>query len=64
MPLLILTIIQAALTGLQQIKGATGADAAIAYAFTGIIQNGMAAYEKATGKPLDLTQIPLEAPVA
>lgn len=61
--LLILTIIQAALAGLASIKGNTGVDAQIASAFVTIIQNGMAAYQAATGQPLDLTKIPIEAPV-
>jgi hypothetical protein len=64
MPLLILTIIQAALTGLSSIKGNVGTDAQLAQAFLTIIQNGMSAYQSATGQPLDLTKIPLETPVA
>ena len=64
MPLLILTIIQAALAGLASLKGKIGIDANIAVAFTTIIQNGMAAYEAAAGQPLDLTKLPLEPPVA
>ena len=62
-PLLILTIIQAALAGLTAIKGNVGVDAQIASAFVTIIQNGMAAYQQATGQPLDLTRIPFETPV-
>lgn len=62
-PLLILTIIQAALAGLSAIKGNTGVDAQIASSFVTIIQNGMQAYQASTGQPLDLTKIPLEAPV-
>jgi hypothetical protein len=63
MPLLILTIIQAALTALSSIKGNVGADAALASALTTIIQNGLQAFQAATGQPLDLTKIPLEPPV-
>ena len=64
MALLILTIIQAALAGLSTLKGAAGQDAVLASTFTTIIQNGMAAYQSATGQPLDLTKIPIETPVA
>jgi hypothetical protein len=61
--LLILTIINAALQGLASIKGNVGVDASIAQAFIVIIQNGMAAYQQAAGKPLDLSLIPIEQPV-
>jgi hypothetical protein len=63
MPLLILAIIQAALAGLSSLKGTVGADAQIASVFTTIIQNGLNAYQAATGQPLDLTKIPIEKPV-
>ena len=62
-PLLILAIIQAALSGLSSIKGNVGVDASIAAAFVTIIQNGMQAYQQATGQPLDLTKIPFEKPI-
>lgn len=59
---LILAIIQAALAGLSTIPAA-GVAAGAGLAFVQIIQSGMAAYQAETGKPLDLTQIPLETPV-
>lgn len=61
--MLILAIIQAALAGLASLKGTVGVDAQIGQSFITIIQNGMAAYQAATGQPLDLTKIPLETPV-
>jgi hypothetical protein len=58
----ILQIIQAALTGLQLVPG-VGAPAAVAGVFLSILTNGLTAYQAETGQPLDLTKIPLEAPV-
>ena len=59
---LILTIIQAALSGLAVVPGAQ-LPAAAAQAFLSILTNGMAAYQAETGQPLDITKIPLETPV-
>lgn len=59
---LILTIIQAALVGLQANPTTAGA-AAIASPFFTIFMNGLTLYHQETGQPLDLTKIPLETPV-
>ena len=60
---LILAIINAALTGLAAIPGAQ-LGSALGLTFISILQNGMIAYQQETGKPLDLTLIPLETPVS
>lgn len=60
---LILTIIQAALVGLQA-NPSTAPAAAIASPFFTIFMNGLTLYQQETGQPLDLTKIPLETPVA
>jgi len=61
---LILEILQAALGGLSALgKSKVSVDAGIAEGFVLIIQKAQAAYETATGQPLDLTKIPLEAKV-
>lgn len=58
---LILLILNAALAGLAVVPG-VGAGAIAAEYFIQIIQAGMAAYQKETGQPIDLTKIPLETP--
>ena len=60
----LLAIIQAAITGLTLVPGPVGADAGLAGIFIGILNSGLAAYQAETGKPLDLTKIPLETPVS
>lgn len=60
---LILAIIQAALTGLSAVPGAQ-LPSAIGLTFTSILQNALIAYQQETGQPLDLSKIPLEAPVS
>jgi|HubBroStandDraft_1064217.scaffolds.fasta_scaffold03153_11 hypothetical protein len=59
----ILAILSVALNALSTIP-AIGADAALANVFLTIIQKAMAAYTAASGAPLDLSKIPIEAPVA
>lgn len=59
---LILTIIQAALVGLSA-SPVTAPAAAIASPFFAILMNGLQLYQAETGKPIDLTKIPLETPV-
>jgi hypothetical protein len=59
---LILSIIQAALSGITIIPG-EGIPAEISAAFVGILQKALLLYQARTGQPLDLTQIPLETPV-
>jgi hypothetical protein len=56
----ILLVLNAALAGLAIVEPG---DAALVKAFTTIIQSAMAAYQQNTGKPIDLTQIPIETPV-
>lgn len=58
---LILSIIQAALTGVALIPGGQLASA-LGETFLTIIQNGLTVYQQETGQPLDLTKIPLETP--
>jgi hypothetical protein len=58
----ILGIINLALQGLQAIPVLT-LPIAIEQTFQGILTNALAAYQQETGKPIDLTQIPLEEPV-
>lgn len=58
----ILEILTIALAALQAIP-ATSAGAALAGSLLTIIQKCLAAYQQATGLPLDLTKIPLEPPV-
>jgi hypothetical protein len=53
----ILNIALSALTGIPAI----GADAALANVFVQIIQKALSAYNSASGQPLDLTKIPIEA---
>jgi hypothetical protein len=61
---LILEILQAALGGLAALgKSKVSVDAGIATSFVAIVQKAQAAYEAATGAPLDLTKIPIETPV-
>jgi hypothetical protein len=57
-----LAILQIALAALATVP-AIGADAALAAAFLSIIQKAMAGYEAAAGAPLDLSKLPIEAPV-
>lgn len=59
----ILLIIQAALGALAVIP-VVGPEAALAIPFIQILQTALAAYAQAAGKPLDLSKIPLETPVA
>jgi hypothetical protein len=59
----ILAILNVALGALSTIP-AIGADAALASVFLTIIQKAMAAYTTASGAPLDLSKLPLEAPVS
>ena len=61
---LILEILQAGLAGLSAAgAGKVSADSAIVGSFVAIIQKAQAAYQAATGAPLDLTKIPQEAKV-
>ena len=59
---LILSVIQAALSGLQAVP-VVGEGAALASVFVGIFQNATALYQAETGQPFDVTKIPLEQPV-
>jgi hypothetical protein len=59
----ILGIIQIALTVLQTIP-VIGGDAALASSLLGILTNALNLYQQTAGTPLDLTKIPLEAPVS
>ena len=58
----ILAIINAALQGLTLVPG-IGSAASLGLLFEGILKNALAAYQAEAGKPIDLTQIPLETPV-
>jgi hypothetical protein len=59
---LILEIIQLALVGLQAVPGvAVGAE--LGGVFLGIFQKAVAAYQAETGKPFDVTLIPIESQV-
>jgi len=58
----ILAIINAALQGLTLVPG-IGNAASLGLLFEGILKNALAAYQAEAGKPIDLTQIPLETPV-
>jgi hypothetical protein len=59
---LFLQILQLALTTLAMIP-ATAPEAAMGGVLLTIVQKSMAGYEAATGAPLDLTKIPIEAKV-
>lgn len=58
----ILAIINAALQGLTLVPG-LGGGAALGLVFETILQHALAAYQAEAGQPIDLTKIPLEAPV-
>lgn len=61
---LILEILQAALGGLAAAgAGKTSTDANIISSFVAIIQKSQAAFEAASGQPLDLSKIPIETKV-
>lgn len=57
---LILAILNASLAGLSTINPVVGEVSTL----LGIFQNASALYTAETGKPIDLTLIPLETPVA
>lgn len=59
---LILSIIQAALSGLTLVPG-VGSIAGLSGILLKILQSGLAAYEAEAGQPLDLSKIPIEQPV-
>jgi len=58
----ILNIINFALQGLALVPG-LGAPIALEQALQRILMNALSAYQAETGKPFDITQIPLETPV-
>ena len=60
---LILIVIQTALAGLAAMPGGAVLSAE-GMAFVQILQAGVSIYQAETGKPLDLTKIPLETPIA
>jgi hypothetical protein len=59
---LILTILNAALTGLSAVNPAIGGAALAVEQFVKIIGAGVQAYHLETGQPIDLLKIPLETP--
>lgn len=58
----ILQILSISLNALSVIP-VVGPEAALAETFLSIIQKSMAAYQTASGQPLDLTKLPMEKPV-